>query len=106
MTPLEFLIVAFAVWRISALVSYEDGPFNMFRWFRKRVGIKYYDHGEKIEKDYKGLASFFDCVWCVSLWIGLFAAAMYWQRPILTVIFSLPFALSAGAIIIERISNG
>ncbi len=106
MTSLEFVIVALTVWRISALISYEDGPFNVFRWIRERIGIEHYDDGTKIEKEYKGLASLFYCVWCISLWIGLFAAAMYWQRPILTVMFSLPFALSAGAIVVERINHG
>lgn len=106
MTPFQFLVLALTTWRLSALLSYEDGPFRVFRKLRELAGIKYYDNGDKVEKEYTGFASLFSCVWCLSFWISLWLFTFYSQLPMLTLIFSMPFALSAGAIIIERISNG
>ena len=106
MTPFQFLVLALTTWRLSALLSYENGPFRVFRKLRKVAGIEYYDNGDQVEKEYTGFASLFACVWCLSFWIGVFIAVMFRQLPTITIYFSLPFALSAGAIVVERITNG
>jgi hypothetical protein len=42
------------------------------------------------------------CLWCVSFWVGIVWGVLYWIAPELTVMGSLPFALSAAAIVLKR----
>ena len=103
---LDFLILSLAVYRISALFVYDDGPFDLFQRLRLKVGILYYDSGEIIEESYKGWAKLFSCIWCMSVWLGFFLALCYFFYPLYTTSLSMPFALSAMAMIVERFVNG
>ena len=77
-----FLLATLAVWRVSHLLSQEDGPFqNLFR-FRKRLGQGFF-------------GSLLDCFHCVSVWVSApFACflAPTWASGII-----LWLALSGGA---------
>ena len=105
---LDFLILSFATWRLSSLLATpdDDGPWEMFLRFRRFAGVEYdentgYYFGTN--EFSKGLI----CVWCVSFWIGLGLGLLYYFFGDWIVWFSLPFALSAAAIIVERIvDNG
>jgi uncharacterized protein DUF1360 len=88
---LHLTILALATWRISSLLVNEDGPYQMLAEFRSRV-IKY--------------TRLLECVWCVSLWIAGFMTIAYYFVPLYAIWIMLPFALSAGAILIDRIVNG
>lgn len=84
---LWFIIAMLATWRISVMLTREEGPFQIVVVARS---ILY-----KI----KGLSALADCLFCASIWIGLFAAitmlipyVRWWL---------VPFALSGGAILID-----
>jgi hypothetical protein len=75
------------VWRITHLLSAEDGPWNLIVWIRRRVGSGFW-------------GNLFDCFYCLSLWVAI---------PFAWVIgagakerFCLWLAFSAGAILLER----
>lgn len=102
---LNFLIAIFATWRLSAMLSYETGPFDIFIKVREFAGIMHDDNGEKVDSNGSFFAELLDCVWCVSVWIGVFTGLIVWFCPVLVVLF-LPFAFSAGAILIERLARG
>lgn len=88
---MDFLILSLAVWRLSNLLVNEDGPYQMLAEFRhKAVNITH----------------LFECVWCLSIWLGLIAAVAYYFYPFWTVAAALPLALSAGAILADRYING
>lgn len=89
---MNYIILALAVWRISSLLTNdsERGPWDLlteFRWWARQ---------------YSGA---FECVWCMSIWIAIIVAVSYWTIPVYTTWFCLPFALSAGAIIVDRITG-
>ena len=80
-----------SVWRITHLLYAEDGPWNIFFRLRQSVGDGFW-------------GSLLDCFYCLSLWIAIpfaYFLGETWKERIL-----LWPALSGGAIIIERITQG
>lgn len=65
----EFLIGCLAVWRISAIIVYEEGPFNIFGLLRK--------------------FKLFQCFACTSVWVALFVLLFYEIVPELFMLFAL-----------------
>ena len=110
---LDFLVMGLATWRLSAMFSYEDGPWKIFRRFRNKIGIEHVvpypslDGEENIFNATGGmLADLFSCVWCLSLWFAIIIVIFYQLWPGGTLIVCSPFALSAVAVITERIARG
>jgi hypothetical protein len=93
----EFAIYALATWRISSLLVDEPGPFRMFIKLRIMVGITHdMDDNVAMVPD-TFLAGILSCIWCCSIWVGLFWTLM--QFVPYSLYLALPFALSAAAII-------
>ena len=103
----NLLVVVAGVWRISALLVYECGPWDIFRKFRELVGIVHPDgdcEPDGIEGNF--LSSLFGCVWCLSLWLAIIAFIFYTIDERITILVLSPFAISAGAIALERWTHG
>lgn len=98
---IEFLILGLAVWRLSSLLVHEEGPFDIFLRFRHWSGVGYTEYSNRVGKN--EFARALICLWCTSVWVGIIAALLYaiFREPV--VWMASPFALSAVAIIIERI---
>lgn len=105
MDNLTIIIAILATWRLSAMLSHETGPFNVFVSLREFAGIVHDDDGKKTVVPESFFAELLDCVWCVSVWIGGAVAIGLYLCPVLFWLL-LPFALSAGAILFERLVNG
>jgi hypothetical protein len=105
MNILTFIIAILATWRLSAMLSYEAGPFDVFIRIRESVGIIHDDFGRKNVVPSTFFAELLDCIWCLSVWIGAFVGIVLYFYPVLVVLF-LPFALSAGAVLVERLAHG
>lgn len=86
---MKYIILILATWRISSMLTSdsEAGPFNTLD------GIRHY--GRK-------LSDAFYCLWCMSIWIGLIITIAYLYQPNYTIWIMLPFALSAGAIAMDK----
>ncbi|MGB9196011.1 MAG: hypothetical protein WCB53_03700 [Terriglobales bacterium] len=83
-----FLLGALAVWRVSYLLVYENGPWNLFVRIRHYLGHGFW--GEVT-----------NCFYCASVWVALpfaFFLGGTWKQRLL-----LWPAFSAGAILLERI---
>ena len=87
------LLGILGVWRVTHLLHAEDGPWDVFSGMRRRLetGV---------------LFAIFSCFYCLSLWVAIpFALAIAsvehagWAETLL-----LWPALSAGAIVIERLT--
>lgn len=74
------------------MIAYERGPFGLFDRIREK------SRGE--------FAELLLCVWCLSPWFGGLWVLGYSFFPTPTMIVSAVLALSAGAIITEKINNG
>jgi len=80
-----------AVWRVTHLLAFEDGPGLVFKRLRKRA-----------ERTFWG--EVFECFYCLSLWVAAPFALLAmegWREYAL-----LWPALSGGAILLERLSAG
>lgn len=104
MNGVQLVVLALAVWRASSLLVQEEGPFEIFARFRYRIGVRYTKTNVAIGNN--ELAKLFTCVWCLSVWIGALAALAWWLAPGPVSLCALPFALSAGAILIDRLAGG
>ncbi|MGA8432336.1 MAG: DUF1360 domain-containing protein [Candidatus Sulfotelmatobacter sp.] len=75
------------VWRITHLLSAEDGPWNVTVWVRRKAGSGFW-------------GQLLDCFYCLSLWVAvpfsLVIGEGYRER------LCLWLAFSAGAILVER----
>jgi hypothetical protein len=95
-----------AVWRISYMLVWEDGPFDILEKFRRKIGIGYDTEGER--GVYSGpllrttVAKLFLCVYCMSVWWAFGFTILYYIQPFLAVALAVPFALSTGAILVNR----
>ena len=74
MPLVEACLVGLAAWRVSALMSYERGPGDVFLRLREALGFQHDERGEPTAWPETLLAKLISCSWCLSLW----AAAGFW----------------------------
>jgi len=82
-----FVLGILVTWRVTHLLSFEDGPWNVLMRLRDRLG-----HGL--------LARLMDCFYCLSVWVA--APFAFIVGETLKAKLMLWPALSAGAILLER----
>ncbi len=68
---LDLLVMALATWRLSFLIVREDGPLDVFRRIRSKVGIIHHDDGSIASIPERQMAKLFGCLNCISLWVAL-----------------------------------
>ena len=85
------VIGVLVVWRITHLLSGEDGPGDIFARLRRAVPEGFW-------------GSLLDCFYCLSVWVAFPFA--YWLGETWKLRFLLWPALSAGAILLERLTTG
>lgn len=102
MTLVGFVILALATWRMASLLARESGPFDAFLKIRKVCGIVHDDDKNVAMIPETFLAQAVSCVWCNSIYIGLFWTLMFVLLGDLSLYFALPFAFSAAAIIADK----
>jgi len=101
---MTYIILCFATWRISALLSREAGPFRIFEKIRQLTGIKHDADGDVFYIPPKFLAELLSCVWCVSIWVACFWTVLWYLAPEICIAIATPFALSTAAILIDKLT--
>jgi hypothetical protein len=84
-----YLILPVVVWRLTHLISMEDGPFDLIIKLRKLLGQSFF-------------GKLMDCFYCLSIWIGLAAAFLIttnWKVILLCLFYS------GTALLLEKITN-
>jgi hypothetical protein len=84
------LIGTLCVWRITHLLSAEDGPANIFGWLRRRAGNGFWSR-------------LLVCFYCLSLWISIPFAFLIGKGA--REIALLWLALSGAASLLERATS-
>lgn len=87
---LNFVLVVLATWRITHLLSKEDGPGDVVIRLRLRLGDGFW-------------GKLMDCFKCLSLWIAAPMAVYITQRPLKLIVVWL--AISGAACLLERIGR-
>ena len=85
-----FLICTLAIWRITHLLSQEDGPFALVFKFRKLLGQGFF-------------GDLLDCFYCLSLWIAAPFAVILSDEWLEGIIVWL--ALTGGACLLFKITQ-
>lgn len=118
---LDFIMLALAVYRGAILISTDDGPFDLCWRLRDYVRLHTADipatqmpDGTQFRQFVKGgdpgfiasnLSRGISCPLCVSMWLGLLVAPLWWLAPLVVWWLCLPFALSGVTVLIERIGK-
>lgn len=100
---IEIVVLALATWRLTSLLVWEDGPFEIFAKLRYRLGVRYDE--QSIAYGTNWFAKGVVCPACASVWFGFLWAIAYWIYPH-TWWVALSFALSTGAIVLEKWIGG
>jgi hypothetical protein len=86
----KFVLAVLATWRVTHLLSSEDGPADLVARFRELLG--------------RGLAGrLMDCFNCLSLWVAA-AAALFVSRQPLVWLFAW-LAISGASCLLERLGG-
>ena len=86
----KYFIVTIVVWRLTHLISSEDGPFDLIIKIRKMAGTTFF-------------GTLMDCFYCLSIWIGLLCACLAsrdWQEIVLLALY-----YSGASILLEKLTN-
>lgn len=90
----QLLLIGLAAWRLTALVSYERGPFDIFLRMRSALGFEHGDNGEPTAWPDKTLTKMLACPWCLGLWIVPPVYGLWALEPVLVML------LAAGTVLI------
>lgn len=104
MNIVALIVYSLATWRIASLLANEDGPFDILEHMRYRIGVRYDERSARYGKN--ELARAILCTWCASLWIAAVWVLLALALPVVALWIAAPFAVSAGALIVERIADG
>lgn len=86
----KYLIFVIVVWRLTHLISSEDGPFDIIFKIRRAIGNNFF-------------GKLMDCFYCLSVWFGL-ACAFYTGGNAMEIII-LTLYYSGVSILLERLTN-
>lgn len=103
MHPVDFVVLSLATWRLTSLVVKEDGPWDFLARLRHGVGVRYNENSTAFGLNVVGAAV--ACMWCASVWVGAAVCILYLLSRTTTLILCLPLALSAAALIVERMAR-
>ena len=121
---LWFLIAVLSAWRITALISYERGPFAIGVRLRSLFGVyhdgsapSYDEDGElrlmpvtpwaTVDAGLHEIALGMTCVWCCSVWVSLVLTLVL--ARVSAMVFDLPsyvlvaLAMSSGVIVVQTV---
>jgi hypothetical protein len=87
---IQFLVYAIVTWRLTHLLSAEDGPFDIIFKFRSFLGSSFW-------------GKLMDCFYCLSIWIGL--ALAFSLNKDLTETLVMGAYYSGVAILLEKLTN-
>lgn len=96
---INLLILGLATWRLASLIGYEEGVGNIFALIRRKLGERYDETSNPIPTNI--IIEQITCIWCSSIWIGIFLGYFWVKYPEMTITICLPFALSSFAAIIN-----
>lgn len=99
---LQLAVFTLATWRIASMLVREKGPWRMFVWIRSRAGIQHEEDGTPYLFPDTTLAGIFSCVWCASVWVAFGWLVLWLVAPVVAIKIALVFAISTGAILIDK----
>ena len=91
MTALEkYFVLAIIAWRLTHLISLEDGPFDLIIKLRTLLGNSFF-------------GKLMDCFYCTSVWVGLIGGIYAGDNLVQIIILTLYY--SGAALLFEKLTN-
>jgi hypothetical protein len=78
------------VWRLTHLISAEDGPFDLILKLRQKAGDSFF-------------GKLMDCFYCLSIWIGV--AAAFYETSNSQEIVILALYYSGASLLLQKLTN-
>ncbi len=97
----QTLLIGLAAWRLSALLSYERGPFDIFQRFRNLLGYTHDDSGVPSSWP-DGWREILSCPWCLSPWMAAACYGLWVWQPLIVVVI----AAATIVVVVERWNHG
>jgi len=95
---LRLIELILACWRLSSLIVFEDGPFDIFGKLRNAAGVRYTEdttpYGTNV------VSEAMTCLWCTSVWVALLLGFARMVKPGKWLVRWL--SISAGAIVLDE----
>lgn len=66
---MKLLSLALATWRLTTMLTKEDGPGDLFASLRDWAGVRYDPTGQAYGASFAG--DVLSCFWCCSVWAAL-----------------------------------
>ena len=115
MDLVQFIVIGLATWCVVNFV-YDDrweGPFNILNKLRYAIGVRYDEKNRRAvvaKPRWKmELATMHNCPYCMSVWYGLLATALWFLTPadyrIIWFVLAMPFAIAAVISIAQKYSS-
>jgi hypothetical protein len=101
--PVDFVVLSLACWRLTSLLVQEDGPWFLFARLRHVLGVRYDERSEPYGLNV--VAEGITCIWCASIWVAALLCLLVFIFGRVVVLASAIPALSAAAILMERLVN-
>lgn len=95
----DLVVLSLACWRLSNMLVNEEGPGNIFVTLRRKAGIYYDSFSQKQTSGW--VADLFDCVWCMSVWVGFVLAFLHQWRVFRRACIA-PLAISSLSILLHE----
>lgn len=95
------LVLGLAAMRLSMLLANEDGPWDMIARLRHMAGVRYDEASQPYGTTM--VANGILCVYCSSVWIGLFFTLAWLIWPDGAIVMAMPWAISGMAIALSRL---
>ena len=97
MDIIKFIIASLATYRLTQLIVYDRGPFNVFGEFRKWTARIALNH-----RVFNGLAFMVTCPFCTGVWVALGCGIMVLYPSQAGDLFLMVFGLAGLQSVIER----
>jgi len=100
MSPFDFIVISLATWRMSHLLSREDGPFDIFDKIRLRFGAVWTENAGWVSDD--PLGKLIICPLCISFWFAIILFFLYFLISPLIFIIALSGVASLLQLFLDR----
>lgn len=102
------VILALAVYRLTFLLTSEEGPFDVFLLLREYVGIVDHPVIPNQQTATTFLGKVLMCGYCTSIWVSFGVALLFFLLGDVSLWMLLPFALSGFIVLLDntKLSNG
>ena len=79
---IDLVAMCLATWRLSHMLVYEEGPWDIFWRIRNMFGIEHYEDGSIAGVPEKVMAKLFGCLPCMSIWMAGLVYLVWHYEPI------------------------